>query len=134
MSFYDGANRNAYIRPFTNGVQIVAERENDSTNMEITLTRGSNRKIEMGTDQGQGGPYITMYGSNGYINAECDRFTIDGTLVVPSGKDFYLNGDIYASGLQGWTGVINGISDSSGNYWGDITVTNGIITDWSGWN
>lgn len=134
LSFYDGSDRNAYIRPFTNGIQITAERENDTTNMEITLTRGSNRKIEMGTDQGQGGPYITMYGSNGNINAECDHFTIDGTLVIPSGKEIDINGDVYASGLQGWSGTINGISDSSGNYWGDITVTNGIITDWSGWN
>lgn len=133
LSFYDGTYRNAYIRPFTNGVQIVAERENDSTNMEITLTRGSNRKIEMGTDQGQGGPFVSMDGSNGNISVECDKTYINGTLVVPSGKEIDINGDVYASGNQGWSGTINGVSDSSGNYWGDITVTNGIITDWSGW-
>lgn len=77
-------------------------------------------------------------GNNGWVQIRGDTRAelVSGNAAVEcADPDLYLYGsDIYVNGYQGWTGVINGISDSSGNYWGDITVTNGIITDWSGWN
>ena len=55
---------------------------------------------------------------------------VSGTLYT---GDIEMGGDMYVNGTQGWSGTINGVSDSSGNYYGDITVENGIITGWSGW-
>jgi hypothetical protein len=55
---------------------------------------------------------------------------VSGTLYT---GDVEMSGDLYVNGTQGWTGTINGVSDGNGNY-GDIDVTNGIITGWSGWS
>lgn len=35
---------------------------------------------------------------------------------------------------SGWSGTLNGIGDSSGNYYCDIYVSKGLITGWSGWS
>ena len=82
---------------------------------DITLDAGHDVTISPGS------------GRNIYLSGDTQ---VSGTLYT---GDVELNGDVYVNGTQGWTGTINGISDSSGNYYGDIDVTNGIITGWSGW-
>ena len=82
---------------------------------DITLSAGNDITISPGT------------GDDIYLSGDTQ---VSGTLYT---GDVELNGDVYVNGTQGWTGTINGISDSSGNYYGDIDVTNGVITGWSGW-
>lgn len=73
----------------------------------------------------RGNDYVDLQSSGSGIT--CDgsdvTLTILGDLYIDSGQ---------GGRIAGWTGVINGVSDGNGNY-GDITVTNGIITDWSDW-
>lgn len=82
----------------------------------ITLTAGDDITLSPGS-----GDDIVLDGDT----------QVNGTLYTNG--DLEINADVYVNGTQGWSGTINGVSDSSGNYWGDITVENGIITGWSGW-
>ena len=97
-----------------NGGGVARDAILQATN-DITLDAGHDVTISPGS------------GRNIYLSGDTQ---VSGTLYT---GDVELNGDVYVNGTQGWTGTINGISDSSGNYYGDIDVTNGIITGWSGW-
>lgn len=97
-------------------------------------------KIEMDDDS------IQLY-VNGSPSASYVSLSDDGSMGI-GGHEMYIGdgnsdelheqaSDVYVRDAFGtdhltWTGIINGVSDGNGNY-GDITVTNGRITNWSGW-
>lgn len=66
---------------------------------------------------------VNIYGDNG-IEAWNLLSCHDG-IAIPYGG-------LSVGGVSGWGGTINGVSDGNGHY-GDITVSNGVITGWSGW-
>jgi hypothetical protein len=66
---------------------------------------------------------IDLYG--GQINFQGPAYFNNG-LSIPYGG-------IEVGGVSAWSGIINGVSDGNGHY-GDITVSNGIITGWSDWS
>ena len=103
--------------------------------IELDADRGG--KITLNDGNGTGNITIgPAYNNISITNADAVQIESTGDdITLDAYDDIHLNSSyIFVNGTQGWSGVINGISDSSGNYWGDITVTNGIITDWSGWN
>jgi len=66
---------------------------------------------------------IDLYGSQ--INFQGPAYFNNG-LSIPYGS-------VEVGGASAWSGIINGVSDGNGHY-GDISVSNGIITGWSDWS
>lgn len=86
---------------------------------------------------------LMLSGSNGvFINGELkptsDTTGKSGELTLRVGQKITLKKGVVTnvdtSGeVSGWTGTLNGIGDSSGNYYCDVYVSKGLITGWSGW-
>ena len=75
---------------------------------------------------------------NGDLKPTSDTTGKSGVLTLKVGQKITLKKGVVTnvdtSGeVSGWTGTLNGIGDSSGNYYCDVYVRNGQIDGWSGW-
>jgi hypothetical protein len=82
--------------------------------------------INIGTDLLS---HVEIGNANGGVTINGNDIQVNGNITENGGMDAT---SYRVGGTIGWSGVINGVSDGNGHY-GDITVSYGIITDWSGW-
>lgn len=109
-TYYSDTNPILHFAMLANGVEIISPDY-------LSITSGSSG-LYVGTPG-----RLVLGDGNGEIRLDAP---------TEMANDVTFSSSIHFGSDAGWSGVINGVSDGNGHY-GDITVTNGGITDWSGW-